>query len=384
MREASIWDSGRAKSYRESYNLFSLPLASKLTTECCSMSINKRATAIVLALGWGSFAVLKAVLASGRAVRRRACLRDHADVGSVLHPGTLQYDAAKGTYTVGGSGLNMWSTTDAFHFVWKKVSGDASLAADISFVGNGGNEHRKAVLIVRQSLEADSIYADVALHGSGLIALQYRDEKAVATHEIQLSVAGPERLRIEKRGDFVYLFLGGSGKELQYSGASTRVALQGTYYVGIGVCSHDKDAMEKAVFANVGLTTNLPPAAKTTLYSTLETVTIDSTDRTAVYSAPERFEAPNWTRDGLYLLRDATGRQRTARDGRRRRHRGDRRRRSPGWSRRKRSALCWPAAATPNTSPFPPASCCRIPSASTCTTPPVCRRWPARSGRTWR
>src|SRR4030081_3085375 len=92
---------------------------------------------------------------------------NHVDVGSVLHPGTLEYDPAQGTYTVGGSGENIWSTTDAFHFVWKKVAGDVSLAANISFLGKGGNEHRKAVLMVRQSLDADSVYADVALHGNG-------------------------------------------------------------------------------------------------------------------------------------------------------------------------------------------------------------------------
>jgi hypothetical protein len=170
----------------------------------------------------------------------------HADVGSVLHSGTLEYDAAKGTYTVGGSGENMWSTADAFHFVWKKVTGDVTVAADISFLGKGGNTHRKAVLMVRQSLEADSAYADVALHGNGMTALQYRDEKGTATHEIQTqeiktqeiqaSIAGPKRLRIEKRGNFVYLFLRDGGKELHYSGASIQVPLQGTYYVGIGVC----------------------------------------------------------------------------------------------------------------------------------------------------
>ena len=127
---------------------------------------------------------------------------DHADVGSVLHPGALVYDPAKATYTISGSGSNIWSTADAFHFVWKKVTGDVSLAADISFLGSGGNEHRKAVLIVRQSLDADSAYVDVALHGNGLTALQYRNEKGAVTQEIQSNVVGPKRLRIKKRGNF--------------------------------------------------------------------------------------------------------------------------------------------------------------------------------------
>jgi hypothetical protein len=35
--------------------------------------------------------------------------------------------------------------------------------------------------MIRQSLDADSVYADVALHGSGLTSLQFRDEKGNVT-----------------------------------------------------------------------------------------------------------------------------------------------------------------------------------------------------------
>src|SRR3984893_3999848 len=271
----------------------------------------QRATAVLLTLSWGSFAGLSSSNLWASAAPT-GVLESHADVGSVLHPGTLEYDPAKGTYTVSGSGENIWSTADAFHFVWRKVTGDASLAADVSFLGKSGNEHRKAVLMFRQSLEADSAYADVALHGNGLTALQYRDEKGAPTHEIQTqetepNIAGTERFRIEKRGHYVFLFLGDGGKELHYSGASIPLPLQGTYYVGIGVCSHDKDVVEKAVFANVDLAADLAPATKTTLYSTLERVTIASTVRHVVYVAPERFEAPNWTHDGTSFLFNRNG-----------------------------------------------------------------------------
>ena len=103
----------------------------------------------------------------------------------MLHPGSVEYDAAKQTYTISGSGENMWFDQDAFQFVWKKMSGDVTLAADISFVGTGGNAHRKAVLMIRQSLDADSVYADIARHGNGMTALQFRTEKGGLTHEVQ-------------------------------------------------------------------------------------------------------------------------------------------------------------------------------------------------------
>jgi len=48
----------------------------------------------------------------------------HGDVGTVLHAGSVDYDASKQTYTITGSGENMWSVADAFQFVWKKMSGE--------------------------------------------------------------------------------------------------------------------------------------------------------------------------------------------------------------------------------------------------------------------
>src|ERR1700676_2134624 len=185
---------------------------------------------------------------------------NHSDVGMVLHAGTFDYDASKQTYTISGSGENMWFASDAFQFAWKKVSGDVTLTADISFLGRGVNEHRKAVLMIRQNLDADSPYADVALHGSGLTSLQYREEKGAATHEIQANISAPARLRIEKRGAYFSMWLADASGEFRPAGGSTRIALKEPFYVGIGVCSHDKNVVEKAVFSNVDLKAAEPAA----------------------------------------------------------------------------------------------------------------------------
>jgi hypothetical protein len=166
----------------------------------------------------------------------------HGDVGAVLHAGSVEYDASKHTYTISGSGENMWASADAFQFVWKKMAGDVVLTADIAFLTKTGNEHKKAVLMLRQSLDADSVYADVALHASGLTSLQFRDEKGAVTREIQSNISAPRRLQIARRGDYVYMSLG-AGSDLKVAGGWLRIPLQGPLYVGLGVCSHDKDAV---------------------------------------------------------------------------------------------------------------------------------------------
>jgi TolB protein len=232
----------------------------------------------------------------------------HSDVGTVLHAGSVDYDVSKQSYTISGSGENMWFAADAFHFAWKKISNDVTLTADISFLTTTGNEHKKAALMLRQSLDEDSVYADVALHASGLTSLQFRDEKGAITREIQSNTSNPKRLRIAKRGDYVYMSLAADGGEPKVAGGWLRIPLQGPFYVGLGVCSHDKDVVEKAVFSNVELMQRSGVGSgQPILYSTLETVTISSADRRVAFLAPGRFEAPNWMRDSSAFLFNRDG-----------------------------------------------------------------------------
>lgn len=252
---------------------------------------------IVTALACLAFPVYAAPAAAPLGV-----FEDHTDVGTVLHTGSVEYDASKRTYTIAGSGENMWFAADAFQFVWKKVSGDITLTADISFIGSGGEAHRKAVLMIRQSLDADSPYADVARHGDGLTSLQARDEKGANTSEIQSAMKAPARVRIAKRGDYVYIWVAAEGEQLQFSGGSMRIPMHDPFYVGIGVCSHNKDTVEKAVFSNVDMTIGAPTkATPPKLYSTLETVPV-SGDRRVTYVTPGRLSAPVWTADGAALV----------------------------------------------------------------------------------
>src|SRR5258708_10275083 len=117
----------------------------------------------------------------------------------------------------------MWSANDGFQCAWKKMSGDVTLTADITFFGKGVNEHRKAVLMIRQSLDADSLYADAALHRSGLTSLQFREEKGAATHEIQANVSAPKRLRIEKRVAYFSMSLADENGTFPFANRSTRI-----------------------------------------------------------------------------------------------------------------------------------------------------------------
>jgi len=232
------------------------------------------------------------------------------DVGTILHPGSAAYDASTGTYTLTDSGDNIWWAEDDFHYVWKKVSGDFSLGADIALPGTGGEPHRKAVIMIRQTLDQDSAAVAIAVHGDGLTSLQWRLTKGDNMHEVQANVKTPATVRIEKHGDYFSAFVTGADGKVGPSGAATKVEFTGPFYVGIGVCAHNKDAVQHAAFSNVRFVPLTSAIGEPVLVSALETIPIDSTDRHVEYVAAAHFEAPNWTRDGSALIFNQDGRLR--------------------------------------------------------------------------
>jgi TolB protein len=96
------------------------------------------------------------------------------DVGSPEISGSSSYDPSTGTYTMTGSGVNMWSTNDQFQFLWKRMTGNFIVRARAEFVGQGVEPHRKIGWMARFSLDSNAAYADAVEHGVGLTALQYR------------------------------------------------------------------------------------------------------------------------------------------------------------------------------------------------------------------
>jgi TolB protein len=221
------------------------------------------------------------------------------DVGHVRHTGSCEFNSAKGAYTITGGGANMWFTNDAFHYVWKQVSGDVSISADIRWLTEDGNAHRKACLVIRQSLEPDSAYADVAVHGNGLTCLQYREGPGEMTREIEASLTSPGRVTLEKRGNYVSLSTGGS----------FRIQFQEPFYVGLAVCSHNDDAAATAEFSRVEVRF-LPRAAEISgaSRSMLEVISVASKDRRIIYQTEDHIEAPNWSRDGSFFIFNGKGR----------------------------------------------------------------------------
>ena len=228
------------------------------------------------------------------------------DVGDIQHPGSVQFDPQKKEYRISGSGENMWEDKDAFHFVWRRLSGDLLLTTQVGFLGTG-REHRKAGWIVRQGLDANSPYADAIVHADGLISLQYRVNKGGPTLEIQSPIKAPAAVQLERNGDLFTLRVARPNKPFQPVGSVT-VALHDPVYVGLGVCSHDASTVATAVFSSVEMSnTGVVSIKDRVLDSSLETLSIETGERKLVYSTRDHIEAPNWSRDGMSFVFNSQG-----------------------------------------------------------------------------
>lgn len=232
----------------------------------------------------------------------------HNDIGNVHHAGWASYSESDNTYTISGSGTNMWFNTDEFHFVWKKMSGNVSLSSLIEMMDEGVDPHRKACLIIRQDLDPNSAYVDVAVHGDGLTSMQFRETKDGMTHEIKCNALAPDMIQLKKVGDYFTMYTGSSENEMEISGGSLRLQITSPFYVGLGVCSHNNEVLETIKFKNVVIKEDLKAIDTVTkVESSLEILDIASLNRSEIYHTKSHIEAPNWTPDGKRLIYNSDG-----------------------------------------------------------------------------
>ena len=232
-----------------------------------------------------------------------------SDVGPVKRAGSSTWDGQLDQYQVSGAGTNMWKEQDEFHVAWKKIKGDVILDAQVKFLGDGIDPHRKLGWIVRTSLDAGSAYADVAVHGDGLTSLQFRRKSGGLTEQVASTVKAPDVIRLSRKGSKLTMAVAKFGDELLAS-APVELDLGDEVYVGLFVCSHNPDAVEKGVFSNVRVTLPAPDDFKPYrdyLGSRLETLEVETGRRKVVYTVADSLQAPNWDADGKSLVYNLNG-----------------------------------------------------------------------------
>lgn len=236
-------------------------------------------------------------------------LTAHADIGPVATPGSVHYDADAQSYALSGSGRNMWFGEDEFFFVYRKLDGDFILSANAAFPSAGVDPHRKAGLMVRTGLESNAPYVDVALHGDGLAALQFRRTPGADTGERRSPVSAPSVLQLSREGDRFIMSVARKEEPLERT-VLDGLSLPDELYAGVFVCAHDPDAVEHVRFTNLRISIPAPPDFRPYedyYASRLEVMDVDTGHRRVVHTEADSMQAPNWTPDGRALIYNRNG-----------------------------------------------------------------------------
>ena len=187
------------------------------------------------------------------------------DIGKAQH-GSTAFDAAAGIYRIAGGGADVWGAADDFRFTWVKVSGNAALSADVNVAQPSTYPKAKGMLMFRQSLDPGSPYADISLHADGHITLAWRAVQGGPTKDTDLPEHGSVHLRIVREGNqFTAYASSGAGETT--APPSITIPMPATVFVGLGVCSHDTNALQTVTFSGVaiaqhGVRAEILPAAQ--------------------------------------------------------------------------------------------------------------------------
>jgi regulation of enolase protein 1 (concanavalin A-like superfamily) len=170
------------------------------------------------------------------------------DIGTITEPGSVTRNS--GVWTVRGGGADVWDETDAFRYVYRRLSTNGEIVARVLDIENV-EDWTKAGVMIRQSLAPDSAHAFMFVSAVRGLAFQRRTTTGGLT---TTTAAGrskaPRWVKLSRAGQTITASVSKDGIRWTHIGHDT-LPISGTVYVGLAVCSHDVTKLATAVFDNV-------------------------------------------------------------------------------------------------------------------------------------
>lgn len=178
------------------------------------------------------------------------------DVGSVEVAGSMSYNSPTDTYTLRGSGADIFFAADGFRFAYTQLAGDGEIRARITSQSNS-NPWAKTGVMIREALTAGSRHATVfttpAAENNGF-GMVWRTAVNGATNYAggpAVNAAPNNWVRLVRSGDSITAYTSANGSAWTLIETVTLAGLTGTVQVGLAVTSSEPFALGTSSFDNV-------------------------------------------------------------------------------------------------------------------------------------
>jgi regulation of enolase protein 1 (concanavalin A-like superfamily) len=176
------------------------------------------------------------------------------DVGAVSAAGSSSASADGTSFSVSGSGSDIWDTADEFRYTYRVITGDFEISARVSSV-EFVHQWTKAGLMIRASAAANSVHASVFATPSTTKGTAF--QRRMSTGAISLHTAGPMLappiwLKLTRQGQTVVASYRLSTTDTwTVIGQEVVSNLPNTLLVGMAVTAHADGELATATFEEV-------------------------------------------------------------------------------------------------------------------------------------
>jgi len=172
-------------------------------------------------------------------------------------PGSFTEDPV-GTYTMIGSGADIWNEADKFHYAYLTLTGAGSIVAKVESVANT-NAWAKAGVMIRDTLEPGSKHASMVVTPGQGVSFQRRPQTDGGSNDTTTGgITAPYWVKIERSisGSFSASH-STDGVTWELQGTPESIQMGSTVHIGLAVTSHDAGLTCEAVISNVTTTGNV-------------------------------------------------------------------------------------------------------------------------------
>ncbi|MCX5639025.1 MAG: lamin tail domain-containing protein [Planctomycetota bacterium] len=160
---------------------------------------------------------------------------ENRDIGAVGAAGSVEVSGD--VYTVRGDGGDIWSYSDAFHFMYLPMSGDGDIVARVISVQNT-DSWAKAGVMIRETLNAGSAHAMMIVTPGNGVSFQYRSATDGESYSTAInSFTAPYWVKLSRTGNTIKGFHSPDGQNWTQH-ASNTFSMSGDVFVGLCVTSH--------------------------------------------------------------------------------------------------------------------------------------------------